>query len=471
VQSRDAAWRAVTDSDASRDCVECPDLHTGRSLVSARSRVLPLLLSAVAASQLKAQSLAPEIDRRVAAVLPQVVAWRRDIHQHPELGFQETRTAGLVATELTRLGLEVRTGVGRTGVVGVLKGARPGPVVALRADMDALPVTEQVDLPFKSTVRTQYAGQEVGVMHACGHDMHVAMLLGVAEVLSGLRDRLPGTVVFLFQPNEEGMPGERQGADLMIAGGALSDPAPQAIFGLHVRPDRVGTILYRAGAIMAASDVLQIVVKGRQTHGAQPWGGVDPIVVASQIVLALQTIPSRQVDVTKGPAIVTVGMIAGGNRYNIIPDSVVMLGTVRTFDEGVRADIKERIRRTATDIAQSAGASATVDFGASGLPVTYNDPALTERMLPTLQRVAGPGNLVETPQWTPAEDFALYQQKIPGMYFFLGVTPADRDPATAPRNHSPLFFADEAALPIGVRAMANVAVDYLAGQGGGTRRP
>ncbi len=436
-----------------------------------RARTLGLctLLTVASVSPLWAQSLSSRIDSAVAQITPQIVSWRRDIHQHPELGFHETRTSALVADQLRRLGLEVRTGVGRTGVVGILRGARPGPVVALRADMDALPVTEQVNLPFKSTVRTEYEGRDVGVMHACGHDLHVAMLLGTATVLAGLRDRLPGTVVFLFQPNEEGMPGEPQGAEAMIEDGALSNPAPQAIFGLHVRPDRVGTLWYRSGALMAGSDVLHIVVHGRQTHGALPWGGVDPIVVASQIVLALQTIPSRQVDVTKGPAIVTVGEIEGGNRYNVIPDSVVLLGTVRTFDEGVRADIKERIRRTASDVAQSAGATATVAFEGAGLPVTYNDPALTQRMLPTLQRVAGPGKLEEAVLWTPAEDFALYQQKIPGMYFFLGVTPADSNPATAPKNHSPLFYADEAALPVGVRAMANLAVDYLTGAGGGGR--
>jgi len=414
-------------------------------------------------SSLFAQSLASEIDARVAAVLPQVVAWRRDIHQHPELGFQETRTSALVAAELTRLGLEVRRGVGRTGVVGVLRGGRPGPVVALRADMDALPVTEQVDLPFKSTVRATYNGQEVGVMHACGHDLHTAMLLGVANVLAGLKDRLTGTVVFVFQPNEEGIPGEPSGAAAMLADGAFSDPVPQAVFGLHVTPARVGTILWRSGALMSAADVLRIVVHGRQTHGAIPWGGVDPIVIASQIVLALQTIPSRQLDPTLGPAILTVGQIEGGNRYNIIPDSVVLLGTVRTFDEAERADIKERIRRTAELIAQSAGGAATVEITASA-PGVYNDPALTARMVPTLARVAGSGNLLPAAQWTPSEDFALYQQKAPGMFFFIGVTPPDRDPATAPRNHSPLFYADEAALPVGMRAMANLAADYLTGQ-------
>ena len=437
-----------------------------RWLERSRPCVLAAATAAIAVQTLAAQAppgpLAAEIDRRVEAVLPKVVAWRRDIHQHPELSNREFRTAQLVAAHLTALGLEVRTGVAHTGVVGVLRGGRPGPVVALRADMDALPVTELVDLPFKSTVRAQYNGQEVGVMHACGHDAHVAMLMGVAEVLAGMRERLPGTVTFIFQPSEEGAPaGERGGAGLMIEEGALQDPAPQAIFGLHVRPDGLGTIGYRAGPLMSASDPLDLVVKGRQTHGAQPWGGVDPIVVASQIVLGLQTIPSRQTDVTKGPVIVTVGMIQGGNRGNIIPDSVVMQGTVRTFDPAVRVDIQERIRRTAESIAQSAGATASVDFGTDANPITYNDPALTERMLPTLRRVAGADRVTVAPLWTPSEDFARYQQRIPGMYFFLGVLPEGRDPATAPRNHSPYFFTDEAALPVGVRALANLAVDYL----------
>jgi amidohydrolase len=436
--------------------------------VSARSSVLAMLLSAASASPLvgQPQTLSQEIDRRVEAVMPKVVAWRRDIHQHPELSNREVRTAQLVAEHLRGLGLEVRTQVARTGVVGVLRGGRPGPVVALRADMDALPVTELVDLPFKSTVRTQYGGQDVGVMHACGHDNHVAILMGVAEVLAGMRARLPGTVVFLFQPDEEGMPGERGGADVMMEEGALQNPAPQAIFGLHVWPLPVGTIAYRAGPFMAASDPLAIVVKGRQTHGAQPWGGVDPIVVASQIVLALQTIPSRQVDVTKGPVIVTVGSIQGGNRGNIIPDSVVMEGTVRTFDEGVRTQVKALIRRTVDDVARSAGATATASFG-SGVPVTINDTALTRRMLPTLVRVAGAANVKESGLNTPAEDFAFFAQRVPGLYFYLGIVPAGQDPAAAPRNHSPHFFADEAALPVGVKALANLAVDFLSGQNAG----
>jgi amidohydrolase len=410
----------------------------------------------------QAQSLPQEIDARAAAILPKVVAWRRDIHQHPELSNRETRTAKLVADHLTSLGLEVRTGVAHTGVVGVLRGGKPGPVVALRADMDALPVTELVDLPFKSTVKTEFNGQTVGVMHACGHDNHVAMLMGAAEVLAGLRAQIPGTIKFIFQPAEEGAPrGEQGGAGLMIEQGALENPAPAAIFGLHVWPGAVGSITYRSGPAMAASDQLFITVKGRQTHGAQPWGGVDPIVVSSQVILALQTIASRQINVTQVPAIITVGRILGGNRGNIIPDSVMMEGTVRTFDETMRADIKERIRRTVTSIAQSAGATATVDFGTGNVPVTFNDPALTARMLPTLQRVAGGSNVSVGELSTPAEDFALYQQKIPGLFVFLGGVPRGQDPAAAPRNHSPSFFVDEGVLPLGVRTLAGLAVDWL----------
>jgi len=415
-----------------------------------------------APTETQAQALAREIDARASAVLPKVVVWRRDIHQHPELSNRETRTAKLVADHLTSLGLEVRTGVAHTGVVGVLRGGKPGPVVALRADMDALPVTELVDLPFKSTVTTEFNGQTVGVMHACGHDNHVAMLMGAAEVLAGLKAQIPGTIKFIFQPAEEGAPrGERGGAGLMIEQGVLENPAPAAIFGLHVWPGPVGGITYRSGPAMAASDQLFITVKGRQTHGAQPWGGVDPIVVSSQVILALQTIASRQINVTQVPAIITVGRIVGGNRGNIIPDSVMMEGTVRSFDEGMRADIKERIRRTVSSIAQSAGATATVDFGAGNNPVTFNDPALTARMLPTLQRVAGTSSVSVGELSTPAEDFALYQQKIPGLFVFLGVVPKGQDPATAPRNHSPSFFVDEGVLPLGVRTLANLAVDWL----------
>jgi len=425
---------------------------------------VPLLLIALPASaQTAAARQQKDLDARAAQVLPKVVAWRRDIHEHPELSNRETRTAKLVADHLTALGLEVRTGVARTGVVAVLRGGKPGPVVALRADMDALPVTELVDLPFKSTVRSVFNGQEVGVMHACGHDTHVAMLMGAAEVLAGMRASIAGTVKFIFQPAEEGAPrGEPGGAGLMIEEGALENPAPAAIFGLHVWPDEVGTISYRSGPMMAASDQLYITIKGKQTHGALPWGGIDPIVVASQVILGLQTIASRQINVTRQPAIITVGMIQGGTRFNIIPDSVVLHGTVRTFDEEMRRDIKERIRRTVESISASAGATGTVDFGTGNNPVTVNDPALTAKMLPTLERVAGRSNVTIGELSTPAEDFALYQQRVPGLFIFLGIVPKGQDKTKAPRNHSPNFFVDEAVLPLGVRTLASLALDWLA---------
>lgn len=436
-----------------------------------RRRLLAAVLL-LAARHLAAQSpdaarLRAEIDRRTEAVMSQVVAWRRDFHQHPELSNRETRTAGIVAAKLRTLGLEVRTGVAMTGVVAVLRGGRPGPVVALRADMDALPVGEEVALPFASRERSTYNGQEVGVMHACGHDMHVAILLGVAEVLTGMKATLPGTVVFIFQPAEEGAPtGERGGAAVMIEQGVLDNPAPAAIFGLHVF-SRVptGRLDYRPGALMAAAENFRIVVRGRQTHGALPWRGTDPIVVASQIVLGLQTIISRQSDLTLAPAVVSVGMFRGGVRSNIIPDSVELVGTIRTFDAAMRTAINERVRITATGIAQSAGATAEVQIGGggSGGSMTFNDIALTERMIPTLRRVGGAGGVAVAQQTTTAEDFSAYQARIPGMFFFLGITPPEAVMDTVPANHSPRFFADERALPVGVRALANLAVDYMLG--------
>ncbi len=427
-----------------------------------RSILLPLIALGIGPT-LHAQSsrLDAEVDRRAAQVDGKVVAWRRDIHEHPELSNRETRTADLVAQHLRSLGIEVRTGVAHTGVVGVLRGGKPGPVVALRADMDALPVTEEVDVPFASKVRTTYNGQEVGVMHACGHDAHTAMLMGVAEVLAGMRNELPGTVKFIFQPAEEGAPtGERGGAEVMIEEGVLENPKPAVIFGMHVFPFPAGELHYRPGGTLASSDRFWIVVRGRQTHGAQPWAGIDPIVVASQIVLGLQTITSRQIDVTAGPAIVTVGAINGGIRFNIIPDSVVMIGTIRTFDTAMRNDIHNRVRRTAESIAQSAGATAQVTID-TATAVTYNDPALTESILPTLRAVAGTSHVVLAPPITAAEDFSRYQQRIPGVFFFLGITPPGTDPAKVAPNHSPRFFVDEAAFPVGVRAMAHLAVDYL----------
>lgn len=426
--------------------------------------LLALAGAAPAAAQ-DGAALRAEVDRRAAEVQPRVVAWRRDIHQHPELSNRETRTGRLVADHLRALGMEVRYPVARNGVVGVLRGGRPGPVVALRADMDALPVTEQVDLPFRSVARTTYNGQDVGVMHACGHDLHTAMLMGTAQVLAGMRERIPGTVVFLFQPAEEGPPaGEDGGARLMIREGALANPRPDAVFGMHVWTQPVGTLHFRPLGTMAAADNMRIVVRGRQTHGAVPWGGVDPIVVASQIVGALQTIPSRQLNLTVAPAVVTIGSIQGGIRQNIIPDSVVMLGTVRTFDPGMQREAHERIRRTAQLIAQSAGGTAEVEIRELAA-VTYNHAELTARMAPTLSRVVGAEKVGTVLPITAAEDFSYYQKEVPGMFFFLGIVPQGQDPARAPANHSPQFFADEGALPVGVRTMAYMAVDYLSGEG------
>ncbi|MBL8534794.1 MAG: amidohydrolase [Betaproteobacteria bacterium] len=419
----------------------------------------------VAVSPASAASLQDEFDALADRVEPKVIAWRRDIHQNPELGNREFRTAKLVADHLTLLGYEVRTGVGKTGVVAVLRGGLPGPVVALRADMDALPVTEEVDLPFASKVRTTYAGKETGVMHACGHDTHVAMLMGAAEVLAGVRDRLPGTVKLLFQPAEEGPPpGEEGGAALMLKEGAFDEPRPEVVFGLHIGSMlNAGELGYRPGATLAAADVLKIVVKGRQTHGSAPWGGVDPIVTAAQIVMGLQTIVSRQVNIAKEPAVVTIGGIDGGIRFNIIPDRVTMVGTIRTFDEALRDDIHARIRRTAENIAEAAGASAEVTIE-KPYAVTINDPALTARMLPTLQRVAGARNVQLRDRLMGAEDFSFFAQRAPGLFVFLGGTPAGQDPTKMAYNHSPRFSIDESALKLGVRTLLHLTGDYMGRQ-------
>jgi amidohydrolase len=411
-----------------------------------------------------ANPLAADVDRLTAELNPQVVAWRRDFHKNPELGNRETRTAKIIADELRKLGFEVTTGVATTGVVGVLRGGRPGPVVALRSDMDALPVTEQVDLPFKSTAKAMWNGQETGVMHACGHDNHMAILLGTATALARMKDRLPGTVKVIFQPAEEGPPpGETGGAEQMVKENVLENPKVDAVFGLHVFPFRAGEIVYRPGPLMASADSFVIKVRGRQTHGAIPWGGIDPIVVGSQIVMGLQTIISRSVNITEAPAVVTIGRFSGGNRSNIVPEEVELEGTIRAFDEGVRKDIQNRVRLIATNIAESAGATATLTF-TLGYPVTRNDEKLTERMLPTLRRAAGADNVRLGPLTGTAEDFSFFQQKVPGLFFFLGVAPKDQDLLKAPMNHSPLFFADESALPVGVKVMTNLALDYLFGK-------
>lgn len=406
-----------------------------------------------------------QIDDALSRLDASVIAWRRDIHQHPELSNREFRTSKLVAEHLRKLGLEVRTGIAHTGVVGVLRGGKPGPAVALRADMDALPVVEEVDVPFRSTVTAEYLGKQVGVMHACGHDAHVAILMGVAEALAGMRAELPGTVMFIFQPAEEGAPdGERGGAALMLEQGLFKELRPQAIFGLHVVAGiPSGVIGYRSGPFMAAANSFQIRVTGRQSHGSQPWSGVDPIVAASQIVMGLQTIVSRQIDITALPAVVSVGRIEGGVRSNIIPDSVEMRGTIRTFDARMREDIVERMKRTVEAIAASSGATAHLTIDSASEPVLVNDPTLTELVLPSLRRLVGPDRLKVISLQTGAEDFAYFAQEVPGFYFFVGVTPPDTDVANAPTNHSPRFFIDEQALAVATRALMTVAVSYLQG--------
>ncbi len=418
-----------------------------------------LLVTAPAFAQTP-PAVSADAERRIEQGLRQVVTWRRDFHQHPELGMQETRTAKIVADQLRSLGLTVQVGVpgAPTAVIGTLTGGKPGPVVALRSDMDGLPVTEAVNLPFKSTDKATWNGQETGVMHACGHDNHLAILLGAATALAGMKDQLPGTVKFLFQPAEEG-PG---GAEPMVKAGVLRNPDVNAVFGLHVFPFPAGHIVYRSGPLMASADEFTIEIAGRQTHGAVPWGGVDPIVIGAQVVTALQSIVSRQVNISEAPAVVTVGKFTAGNRSNIIPDKAELVGTIRAFDEGERKKIQQRVQAIATHYAEASGATAKVTFGL-GYPVTRNDPALTERMVPTLKRVAGDAQVEVGPLTGTSEDFSYFQQDVPGLFFFLGVTPSSQDPAKAALNHSPLFFADESALPVGVRAMTHLAIDYLFG--------
>jgi len=407
-----------------------------------------------------AASLAPRIDEGVERVRTRVIATRRDLHAHPELGFAEKRTAALVAKRLRALGLEVREGVGGTGVVGVLRGAKPGRTVALRADMDALPVTEQTGLPFASKAKASWRGETVGVMHACGHDAHVAMLLGAAEVLAGLRDALPGTIVFLFQPAEEGGgPGETGGAEAMLADGAFDDPKPEAVFGLHVGPfDVAGELSIVPGPAMAASDRFRIVVRGRQTHGALPFAGIDPIPVAARIVLAIEALPAREIDVTT-PSIVSVGAIHGGVRNNILPEEVELIGTIRSFDEAARTALHAKIERVATKTAEASGATAAVEI-VRGYGVLVNDPTLAAFGRDVLSRSLGADKVHSGRPTTTAEDFSFFANRVPGLFLWLGV----RDPATplaeAAPNHSPRFVVDERGLATGVRVLVDLALAF-----------
>ncbi|GAA4444486.1 M20 family metallopeptidase [Pontibacter saemangeumensis] len=400
-------------------------------------------------------------------VEPKVIAWRRDFHEHPELGNHETETAAKIAAQLQKFGIEVQTGVAKTGVVGILKGGKPGPVVALRADIDGLPVTERVDLPFASKARATYNGQEVGVMHACGHDTHIAMLLGAAEVLSGMKADLKGTVKFIFQPAEEGVPeGEEGGAKLMVKEGVLSEgPKPDVIFGLHINSQtEVGTLKYRPGGIMASADVFKIKVKGKQVHGAYPWNGVDPIVTSAQIINGLQTIISRQTELPEDAAVITVGMIHGGVRNNIIPEEVLLEGTIRALKTDMQQKLHEKIKLTATKIAESAGATAEVTI-IPQVPVTYNDTDLTARMLPTLESVAGRDKVILTKAVTGAEDFAYYQEKIPGLFVFVGGMAKGKKPEEVAPHHTPDFFIDESGMKLGVKTLTGLTLNYMEGKG------
>src|SRR5215203_3841331 len=400
-----------------------------------------------------------DIDSAAAKLMPKVIEWRRHLHQYPELSNREIKTAKFVEDHLKKLGLEVRTGIAKTGVVGILKGRQPGPVIGLRADMDGLPVTERNSLPFASKETAEFSGQKVGVMHACGHDTHVAMLMGAAELLAGKKDKIKGTVVFIFQPAEEGPPaGETGGADLMVKEGVLDNPKVDAVFGIHINAQtEIGQIKYKSGSFMAAADWFTIKVKGKQTHGAYPWLGVDPIATAAQIINGLQMIVSRQSELTKAPVVITVGKINGGVRENIIPEELTMSGTIRTLDSAMQKDVHEKIRLTATKIAESMGATAEVSIDTKTL-VTYNTPDLVKKMLPSLQKSA---DAVEETEWvTGAEDFSFYGTRTPTFFFYVGGMPKGADVKKTAAHHTPDFFIDDSRLDVGVKAFCNIVFDY-----------
>jgi len=427
-----------------------------------KKHILLAFIMLLSLPKLNAQS--NNLERNFKDIEQKVIDWRRDIHQNPELGNREFRTATLVAKHLRSLGMEVKTEVGVTGVIGVLKGGLPGPVVALRADMDALPVLERTPVSFASKATTFYEGKETAVMHACGHDSHVAILMGVAEILSGMQKELKGTVKFIFQPAEEGAPkGEEGGAELMVKEGALNNPKVDVIFGLHINAQvEVGKITYRPGGMFAGVGDMKITVKGKSSHGAEPWSSIDPIVVSAQIINNLQTIVSRNVNVTKNAAVVTIGAIHGGNRSNIIPEQVEMLGTVRTLSEADEKLVFERIRQIVTKTAEANGTEATLELPySSHYPVTFNNIALTAKMLPSLQKSTGVENVVLVPAETGAEDFSFFANEVPGFYFYVGALPKGKDPETSAPHHTPEFYLDESGFITGVNAMVNLVVDYM----------
>lgn len=424
--------------------------------------VFLLILSTILFAQKPTNDISAKINAAADKIESKTIEWRRDLHQHPELGNNEFRTAGIIAAHLRSLGIEVKEQVGKTGVVGILKGAKPGPCIALRADMDALPVTERVDLPFASKARSTYNGQEVGVMHACGHDTHVAILMSVAEILAGMKNELQGTIKFVFQPAEEGPPeGEEGGAPLMIKEGVLENPKVDVMFGLHINSQtESGKIKYRSGGTMAASDWFTINVKGKQTHGSQPWAGIDPVVVSAQIINGLQSIISRQTELTKNAAVITVAVIEGGVRANIIPEEVKMTGTIRTLDTGMQRMIHEKIKLTASKIAEASGATAETVIESKTL-VTYNDPELTRKMAPSFIRSAGADNVIEAEAVTGAEDFSFFAEKVPSLFFFIGGMTKGSDPKSAFPHHTPDFIIDESGMKTGVKAFCNLVFDYM----------
>lgn len=420
----------------------------------------------IISKQLSAQSDIAKLKEKAAVaadkIEPRCIAWRRDFHQNPELGNNEFRTSKIIAEHLKRLGLEVKEGVAKTGVVGILKGAKPGPCIALRADIDGLPITERADIPFASKQKATYNGQEVGVMHACGHDTHTAMLMSVAEILSGMKNEIKGTIKFIFQPAEEGPPeGEEGGAELMVKEGVMENPKVDVIFGLHIESDiEVGRIEYKPGAFMAAADWFSIKVKGKGSHGSQPWKGIDPIQVAAQIIDGLQNIVSRQMELTKAPVVITVGKIHGGVRQNIIPEDCQLDGTIRTLDSAMQKEVHQRIRWTAAKIAEASGATAEVSFSGKTL-VTYNNPELVKKMIPSLESAAGTGNVKERNWVTGAEDFSYYGTKAPAFFFYLGGMPKGKDPKTAPPHHTADFYVDESGMKTGIKAFCDLVFDYM----------